>query len=64
MTQTAVNYSNLDLDTMYNNYKNHSPHKLANDEMFKTEDGNYMYFTKEQFIDNIKTNDRFLNKWL
>jgi len=64
MERTEVDYSNLDLDTMYNNYKNHNPHKLANDEMFKTEEGSYMYFTKEQFIDNIKTNDRFLSKWL
>ncbi len=55
-------YSNK-LHIMYNNYLNQSPDNLANDEMFKTEDGRYKYFTKDQFVNSIKTNSRFLEKW-
>jgi thymidylate synthase len=47
----------------YKNYKSTNPDYLANDEMFKTEKGTYKFFTQEEFINKIKTNDKFANKW-
>ena len=47
----------------YKNYKNTNPDYLANDEMFKTEKGTYKFFTQEEFINKIKTDDEFAKKW-
>ena len=47
----------------YKNYKSANPDYLANDEMFKTENGTYKFFTQEEFINKIKTNDEFAKKW-
>ena len=47
----------------YKNYKNSNPDYLANDEMFKTEKGTYKFFTQEEFINKIKTDDEFAKKW-
>ena len=47
----------------YKRYKNTNPDYLANDEMFKTERGTYKFFTQEEFINKIKTDDKFAKKW-
>jgi thymidylate synthase len=47
----------------YKNYKSTNPDYLANDEMFKTEKGTYKFFTQEEFINKIKTDDEFAKKW-
>jgi len=47
----------------YKRYKNTNPDYLANDEMFKTERGTYKFFTQEEFINKIKTDDEFAKKW-
>lgn len=47
----------------YKNYKNTNPDYLANDEMFKTKKGTYKFFTQEEFINKIKTDDEFAKKW-
>jgi thymidylate synthase len=47
----------------YKNYKSINPDYLANDEMFKTEKGTYRFFTQEEFINKIKTDDEFAIKW-
>ena len=47
----------------YKNYKSSNPDILANDEMLKTERGTYKFFTQEEFINKIKTDDEFSKKW-
>jgi thymidylate synthase len=47
----------------YKNYKSTNPDILANDEMLKTEKGTYKFFTKEEFINKIKTDDDFAKQW-
>jgi thymidylate synthase len=47
----------------YKRYKSTNPDYLANDEMFKTERGTYKFFTQEEFINKIKTDDEFAKKW-
>ena len=47
----------------YKNYKSTNPDILANDEMLKTENGTYKFFTEEEFINKIKTDDEFAKKW-
>jgi len=51
----------------YKRYKNTNPDKLANDEMFEKEyridNKTFRYFTQEEFINKIKTNDEFAKKW-
>jgi len=47
----------------YKRYKSTNPDYLADDEMFKTERGTYKFFTQEDFINEIKTNDEFAKKW-
>ena len=47
----------------YKKYKSINPDYLANDEMFKTEKGPYKFFTQEEFIKKIKTDDEFAKKW-
>ncbi len=47
----------------YKNYKSSNPDILANDEMLKTERGTYKFFTQEEFINKIKTDDEFAKKW-
>jgi thymidylate synthase len=47
----------------YKQYKSTNPDYLANDEMFKTEKGTYKFFTQEEFINKIKTDDEFAKKW-
>jgi thymidylate synthase len=47
----------------YKNYKSTNPDILANDEMLKTEKGTYKFFTQEEFINKIKTDDEFAKKW-
>jgi thymidylate synthase len=47
----------------YKKYKNTNPDYLANDEMFKTEKGTYKFFTQEEFVNKIKTDDEFAKKW-
>ena len=50
----------------YKKYKTTDPDFLANDEMFETVDGatrTFRYFTKEEFIDKIKADDKFAEKW-
>jgi hypothetical protein len=36
---------------------------LADDEMLKTENNTYKFFTEEEFINKIKTDDEFAKKW-
>jgi thymidylate synthase len=51
----------------YKRYKNTNPDKLANDEMFEKEyridNKTFRYFTQEEFINKIKTDDGFAKKW-
>jgi thymidylate synthase len=51
----------------YKRYKNTNPDKLANDEMFEKEyridNKTFRYFTQEEFINKIKTDDEFARKW-
>ena len=47
----------------YKNYKSSNPDFLANDEMSKTEEGTYKFFTQQEFINKIKTDDEFAKKW-
>ena len=47
----------------YKNYKSTNPDYPANDEMFRTEKGTYKFFTQEEFINKIKTDDEFAKKW-
>jgi hypothetical protein len=47
----------------YKNYKSSNPDILADDEMLKTEKGTYKFFTQEEFINKIKTDDEFAKKW-
>jgi thymidylate synthase len=47
----------------YKNYKSSNPDILANDEMLKTEKCTYKFFTQEEFINKIKTDDKFAKKW-
>jgi thymidylate synthase len=47
----------------YKRYKSTNPDYLANDEMFKTEKGTYKFFTQEEFINKIKTDNEFAKKW-
>ena len=47
----------------YKRYKSTNPDYLADDEMFKTERGTYKFFTQEEFINKIKTDDKFAKKW-
>jgi len=50
----------------YKRYKTSNPDLLANDEMFETKDKptkTYRFFTQEEFIDKIKTDDEFAKKW-
>ena len=47
----------------YKNYKSTNPDVLVDDEMLKTEDGFYKFFTQEEFINKIKTDDEFAKKW-
>jgi thymidylate synthase len=51
----------------YKRYKNTNPDKLVNDEMFekeyKIDNKTFRYFTQEEFIDKIKTDDEFAKKW-
>jgi len=47
----------------YKNYKSTNPDYLANDEMFKTENGTYKFFTQEEFINKIKNDSEFAKKW-
>jgi thymidylate synthase len=50
----------------YKKYKTTDADFLANDEMFETIDGatrTFRYFTKEEFIDKIKADDKFAEKW-
>jgi thymidylate synthase len=47
----------------YKRYKSTNPDYLANDEMFKTERETYKFFTQEEFINKIKTDDEFVKKW-
>jgi hypothetical protein len=36
---------------------------LADDEMLKTENNTYKFFTEEEFINKIKTDNEFAKKW-
>jgi thymidylate synthase len=47
----------------YKQYKSTNPDYLTDDEMFKTERGTYKFFTQEEFINKIKTDDEFAKKW-
>ena len=47
----------------YKNYKSTNPDYLKDDEMFETEKGTYKFFTQEEFINKIKTDDGFAKKW-
>ncbi len=47
----------------YKNYKSTNPDVLADDEMLKTENNTYKFFTEEEFINKIKTDDEFAKKW-
>ena len=50
----------------YKRYKTTNPDLLANDEMSETRDKptkTYRFFTQEEFINKIKTDDEFANKW-
>jgi thymidylate synthase len=51
----------------YKRYKNTNPDKLANDEMFEKEyridNKTFRYFTQEEFINKIKTDNEFSKKW-
>ena len=47
----------------YKQYKNTNPDFLANDEMFKTEKGTYKFFTQEQFINKIKNDKVFSDRF-
>ncbi len=47
----------------YKNYKSTNPDVLADDEMLKTENGTYKFFTEEEFINKIKTDSQFAKKW-
>ena len=50
----------------YKRYKTTNPDLLANDEMFETRDKptkTYRFFTQEEFINKIKTDDEFAKKW-
>jgi thymidylate synthase len=50
----------------YKRYKSTNPDNLRNYEMFETVDEltkTYTYFTQEEFINKIKTNDEFAKKW-
>jgi len=47
----------------YKRYKSTNPDYLANDEMFKTKRRTYKFFTQEEFINKIKTDDEFAKKW-
>ena len=50
----------------YKKYKTTNPDFLANDEMFETVDKptrTFRYFTKEEFINKIKTDDEFAKQW-
>jgi hypothetical protein len=49
----------------YKRYKTSNPDFLANDEMFKIQDKpakTYRFFTQEEFINKIKTDDKFAKK--
>ena len=51
----------------YKKYKTSNPDFLANDEMFENKDRpttTYRFFTQEEFINKVKTNDRFAKKWV
>jgi thymidylate synthase len=47
----------------YKRYKSTNPDYLTDDEMFKTERGTYKFFTQEEFINKIKTDNEFARKW-
>jgi len=50
----------------YKRYKTTNPDLLANDEMFEIRDKptkTYRFFTQEEFINKIKTDDEFAQKW-
>jgi hypothetical protein len=47
----------------YKNYKSTNPDVLADDEMLKTENNTYKFFTEEEFINKIKTDNEFAKKW-
>ena len=50
----------------YKRYKTTNPDLLANDEMSETRDKptkTYRFFTQEEFITKIKTDDEFAKKW-
>jgi thymidylate synthase len=50
----------------YKRYKSTNPDNLRNYEMFETVDEltkTYTYFTQEEFINKIKTDDKFAKKW-
>jgi len=59
----VVNGCNIWNGDAYKNYKSSNPDILANDEMLKTEKGTYKFFTHEEFINKIKTDDEFAKKW-
>lgn len=51
----------------YKKYKTSNPDFLANDEMFKIQHKptkTYRFFTQEEFINKVKTNDSFAKKWV
>lgn len=48
----------------YKKYKSTNPNILANDEMIENKSTRtYKFFTQEQFINKIKTDDEFAKKW-
>jgi len=47
----------------YNNYKSTNPDVLDDDEMIELINGTYKFFTQEEFINRIKTDDKFAKKW-
>ena len=47
----------------YKNYKSTNPDYPANDEMFRTEKGTYKFFTQEEFIHKLNTDDELAKKW-
>ena len=47
----------------YKAYINTKPDTLANNEMSKTESGTYKFLSQEEFIERIKNDDEFAEKW-
>lgn len=61
-----VELSKQIISVAYKKYKESNPDFLANDEMFEITDKpskTYRFFTQEEFINKINTNDRFAKKW-